>query len=78
MISSEETEEMREQSAEERRDFVERWAEYVRTHDDEEWSRQQNKLIDSQLESAREAAKRGDTDPAAFAAELDRRQRRTE
>lgn len=78
MITSEESELTREQSAEERRDFVERWAEYVRTHDDEEWSRQQNELIDSQLQTAREAARRGDTDPVAFAKELDRRQRRTE
>ena len=30
-----------------RRDFVKQWAEYVRTHPDEEWSAQQNKIIDS-------------------------------
>jgi hypothetical protein len=46
------------QNAEERRAFIRRWAEYVRTHDDEEWSRQQNK--------------RGDTDPVAFIEARDR------
>lgn len=30
-----------------RRAFIEQWAEYVRTHPDEEWSAQQNKVIDS-------------------------------
>lgn len=76
MIDSEETERIRTQSAEERRTFVEQWAEYVRTHDDEQWSRQQNELIDSQIQSAKDAARRGDTDPVAFAEELDRRQKR--
>lgn len=35
-----------------RREFVRLWAEYVRTHDDEEWSRQQNVIINSALKSA--------------------------
>jgi len=34
---------------EERINFVKYWAEYVRTHSDEEWSRQQNIIINSQL-----------------------------
>jgi hypothetical protein len=34
-----------------RRAFVKRWAEYVRTHDDADWSRQQRKLIDSQFQN---------------------------
>jgi len=38
---------------EERMNFVEYWADYVRTHPDEEWSRQQNLLIDSQITTAR-------------------------
>jgi hypothetical protein len=45
-------EKLREQQREniaERRAFVKQWAEYVRTHSDEEWSTQQNVLIDSQL-----------------------------
>ena len=38
---------------EDRMNFVEYWAEYVRTHPDKEWSRQQNVIINSQLQSAR-------------------------
>lgn len=59
-------------SIEQRRKFIKQWAEYVRTHDDEEWSCQQNKLIDSQIQSANESAKRGDTDPARFQEATDR------
>lgn len=29
--------------------FVKFWAEYVRTHSDKEWSKQQNVVIDSQI-----------------------------
>lgn len=36
----------------ERYSFIDQWAEYVRTHDDKEWSRQQNILINSALRSA--------------------------
>lgn len=35
---------------EERLNFVKYWAEYVKTHFDKEWSKQQKVLIDSQLE----------------------------
>ena len=35
-----------------RRRFVRKWAEYVRTHDDKDWSRQQNVIINSALRSA--------------------------
>ncbi|HIG98346.1 TPA: hypothetical protein HA231_02900 [Candidatus Woesearchaeota archaeon] len=38
---------------EERMNFVEYWAEYVRTHHSNDWSRQQNIIINSQLQSAR-------------------------
>ena len=30
------------QNTEERHAFIRKWAEYVRTHDDEEWARQQH------------------------------------
>lgn len=53
-------------NAKDRRAFIKQWAEYVRTHDDEEWSRQQKKIVDSQLQSAKELAEQGDTDPAEF------------
>jgi len=38
---------------EDRINFVEYWAEYVKTHPDKEWSRQQNRLINSQIQNAR-------------------------
>jgi len=39
---------------EERLKWVGFWADYVRTHSDREWSRQQKNLIDSQIQSARQ------------------------
>lgn len=33
----------------ERLQFIKFWAEYVKTHSDKEWSRQQNVVIDSQM-----------------------------
>ena len=35
--------------------FVEYWADYVRTHAAKDWSRQQNVIINSQIQSARSA-----------------------
>ena len=72
MLNSDEFERSQRQNAEERQAFIKRWAEYVRNHDDEEWSHQQNKLIDSQLQTANEMARRGDTDPVAFIQARDR------
>ena len=54
------------QNAEECHAFIKQWAEYVRTHDDEEWSRQQKNVVDSQLQSAKDLARNGDTDSAEF------------
>ena len=71
-MDSDECERSQRQNAEERRAFIRRCAEYVRTHDDEEWSRQQNKLIDSQLQTVNEMAQRGDTDRVAFIKPRDR------
>ncbi len=34
---------------EDRLNFVKFWAEYVKTHSDKEWSKQQNVVIDSQI-----------------------------
>ena len=42
-----------EENRKERMDFVEKWAEYVRTHSDKDWSEQQRVLIDSQIKNAR-------------------------
>lgn len=52
-LDLEELEEARERNREERLRFVRQWARYVKTHPDEEWSRQQNVIINSGLESAR-------------------------
>lgn len=38
---------------EDRMNFVVYWANYVKTHTDEEWSKQQKILIDSQIQNAR-------------------------
>lgn len=59
-------------NAEQRHRFVKQWAEYVRTHDDEDWSVQQNTLIDSQLQSANRLAASGETDPVGFFEARDR------
>ena len=40
------------QNNKQRKEFVHIWAEYVRTHDDKDWSRQQNIIINSALKSA--------------------------
>ena len=32
--------------------FIDKWAEYVKTHSDKEWSKQQNKIINSNLKSS--------------------------
>jgi hypothetical protein len=41
-----------------RKEFIKFWANYVKTHNDKEWSRQQKKLIDSQIKNAREFLKK--------------------
>lgn len=41
-------------NTEARMNFVKYWAEYVKTHADEDWSRQQKVLIDSQMQNAKE------------------------
>ncbi|USZ73516.1 hypothetical protein [Natronosalvus halobius] len=72
MLNSQEFEDDQRRNTEQRRAMIKRWAEYVRTHDDREWSRQQNRLIDSQLQSANEMAAAGDTDHVQFTAARDR------
>ena len=46
-------EELRRINNEDRMWFVEYWANYVRTHPDKEWSRQQNVLINSLMQNAK-------------------------
>jgi len=45
--------EIRKINDEDRMWFIEYWAEYVRTHPDKEWSRQQNILINSLMQNAK-------------------------
>ena len=47
ILNSQEFEDDKRRNTEQRRAMIKRWAEYVRTHNDKEWSRQQNRLIDS-------------------------------
>ena len=70
-MNSDECEDTHRRNTEQQRAMIKRWAEYVRSHDDEEWSRQQNRLIDSQLQSANELAAAGETDPVRFTAVRD-------
>lgn len=42
-----------EENKEERLRFVDRWADYVKSHDDRDWSRQQNVIINSCIKTAK-------------------------
>jgi hypothetical protein len=53
MINSEPLEDKHERNQRQRYEFIKEWAEYVRTHPDDDWGEQVNIVIDSQLESAR-------------------------
>ncbi len=46
-------EEIRKLNNQDRMWFVDYWANYVRTHPDKEWSRQQNILINSMMKNAK-------------------------
>jgi hypothetical protein len=48
-IDLKEMKEFKRKNAEERLDFVRYWANYIKTHSDKEWSKQQNVLINSQI-----------------------------
>lgn len=41
-----------------RLDFVDKWAKYVRTHDDKKWSRLINPIINSELKEANRVKKK--------------------
>lgn len=45
----EKLEEKKERNRKQRIEFIKSWADYVKNHDDEVWSRQQNVIIDSQI-----------------------------
>ena len=44
----------KEENAKDRLNFIDFWANYIKTHKDEEWSRQQNILINSQIRQTAE------------------------
>ncbi len=71
MLNSNGFEDNQRRNTEQRRAMIKQWAEYVRTHDDSEWSRQQNQLIDSQLQSANALAAAGNTGLVRFTAARD-------
>lgn len=53
-IDLKELEKEKEKNFQERLEFVQFWAEYVRDNSDEKWSKAQKVLIDSQIKSTRE------------------------
>jgi len=52
--------EIRKLNNEDRMWFVEYWANYVKTHPDEVWSRQQNVLINSVMQNAKNSKLTGE------------------
>ena len=48
-INFEDIEKEKEANFKERLRFVKFWADYIKTHEDEDWSEQQNIIIDSQI-----------------------------
>jgi len=43
---------------EDRMNFIKFWANYIKTHKDKEWSKQQKILIDSQINNAKNMVKK--------------------
>ena len=54
MSHEETTEQFLARNRESRLKFVQFWANYVKTHPDSDWSRQQRVIIDSQIRGARD------------------------
>ncbi len=48
-INFKELEKQKKRNFEERLKFIEYWVNYIKTHSDKEWSKQQNIVIDSQI-----------------------------
>jgi len=48
-INTKEIEKEIERNFKERLEFIKLWVEYIKTHEDKEWSEQQNIVINSQL-----------------------------
>lgn len=56
-INSEELQKEKSENFKERLWFINYWTEYIKSHSDEDWSKQQKVLIDSQIENSRALAK---------------------
>lgn len=61
-VDIEEMKKFKEANALDRFNFIDFWANYIRIHRDEEWSRQQNVLINSQILTAERACKNPETE----------------
>ncbi len=48
-VNLEELEKFKVQNLKERLEFIDLWAEYIKTHSDKKWSKQQKTIIDSQI-----------------------------
>lgn len=57
-IDLEKLKESKRENFRERLEFVEFWAEYIRTHSDKKWSKQQNLLINSQIGNVKALVKK--------------------
>lgn len=55
-VNLKEMEEFKKRNAEERLKFIDFWVNYIKTHPDEEWSKQQNVLINSQFRKTHKKA----------------------
>jgi len=49
-VNLEEMKKFKAENARERLEFIDFWVNYMKTHSDEDWSRQQNIVVDSQLQ----------------------------
>lgn len=56
MTDSNELDAKHERNRAQRLEQIKRWAEYVRTHPDEDWGEQVNTIVNAQLQSARHFA----------------------
>lgn len=48
-VNLDELKRFKRQNAKERLEFIDFWANYIKTHKDEDWSKQQNVVINSQM-----------------------------
>lgn len=53
MSNSSQLDDKHARNRQERLRFIKEWAEYVRTHPDDDWGEQVNRLVNSQIQSAR-------------------------